>query len=271
MKSPQNWSQQIVHIARSMQQQLRYLQDCGYTFLPRMQLGNQQTKQEQIMSQTKQITTTDSSVHNSSSTPAAQPADHETSQHSATNTAQAQLDQLQRQEIGDCMRCKLCSHRTHIVFGVGNPQAKLVFVGEAPGAAEDAQGEPFVGRAGQLLTRMIEAMGFKRQDVYICNVIKCRPPDNRDPEPDEVKACEPFLKQQLSILQPKVIVALGRYACQCLLRANQTMSKLRGTWSSYEGVCLMPTFHPAYLLRSPSKKREAWEDLRQVLQKLQEA
>jgi DNA polymerase len=137
-------------------------------------------------------------------------------------------------------------------------------VGEAPGADEDEQGEPFVGKAGQLLTKMIEAMGYNREDVYICNVIKCRPPGNRNPEPDEVAACEPFLKKQLATLRPRVIVTLGKFAAQCLLRDDTPISRLRGNFRSYEGITLMPTFHPAYLLRDPSKKKEAWTDLKAV-------
>ena len=140
-----------------------------------------------------------------------------------------------------------------------------MFVGEAPGADEDAQGEPFVGKAGQLLTKMIEAMGFARGDVYICNVIKCRPPGNRNPEPDEVAACEPFLKRQLAAIRPRVIVALGKFAAQCLLRDDSPITRAaRATCADYEGIPLMPTFHPAYLLRDPSKKKEAWEDLKAV-------
>ena len=170
-----------------------------------------------------------------------------------------------RDELGDCRRCGLAGGRKNLVFGVGNPNAHLVFVGEAPGADEDAQGEPFVGKAGQLLTKMIEAMGYRREDVYICNVIKCRPPGNRNPEPAEVAACEPFLKAQLRVLRPRVIVALGKFAAQCLLRDDTPISRLRGNLRSYEGIQLMPTFHPAYLLRDPSKKKEAWEDLKAVL------
>lgn len=181
---------------------------------------------------------------------------------------QAKLTCLQNDILGNCQRCKLASGRTHVVFGSGNADARLVFVGEGPGAEEDKQGMPFVGKAGQLLTKMIEAMGLKREDVYICNVVKSRPPDNRDPEPDEVAACEPFLKAQLAIIQPQVIVALGRYAVQCLLRTEAPISQLRGKWSAYEGIALMPTFHPAYLLREPAKKREAWEDLQAVMKKL---
>jgi uracil-DNA glycosylase family 4 len=171
---------------------------------------------------------------------------------------------LVRDEIGDCRRCGLCKGRQNIVFGVGNPDAHLVFVGEAPGADEDQQGEPFVGKAGQLLTKMIEAMGYRRQDVYICNVIKCRPPGNRNPEPDEVAACEPFLKKQLGALRPRMIVTLGKFAAQCLLRDDTPISRLRGNFRTYEGIKLMPTFHPAYLLRDPSKKKEAWSDLKAV-------
>ena len=169
-----------------------------------------------------------------------------------------------REELGDCKRCKLCTTRTNIVFGVGNPDAHLVFVGEAPGADEDAQGEPFVGKAGQLLTKMIEAMGYARGDVYICNVLKCRPPGNRNPEPDEVASCEPFLKKQLGAIRPRMIVALGKFAVQCLLRDDSPISRLRGNLRTYEGIPLMPTFHPAYLLRDPSKKKLAWDDLKAV-------
>jgi uracil-DNA glycosylase family 4 len=171
---------------------------------------------------------------------------------------------LAREELGDCQRCRLAGERKNIVFGVGNPQAHLVFVGEAPGADEDQQGEPFVGKAGQLLTKMIEAMGYRREDVYICNVIKCRPPGNRNPEPDEVAACEPFLKKQLAALRPRMIVTLGKFAAQCLLRDDTPISRMRGNFRTYEGVTLMPTFHPAYLLRDPSKKKETWADLKSV-------
>ena len=171
---------------------------------------------------------------------------------------------LVREELGDCQRCKLAPSRQNLVFGVGNPDAHLVFVGEAPGADEDAQGEPFVGKAGQLLTKMIEAMGYARGDVYICNVLKCRPPGNRNPEPDEVAACEPFLKKQLGAIRPRMIVALGKFAVQCLLRDDSPISRLRGNLRTYEGIPLMPTFHPAYLLRDPSKKKLAWDDLKAV-------
>lgn len=170
-----------------------------------------------------------------------------------------------REELGDCTRCKLAGGRKTLVYGVGNPDAHLVFVGEGPGADEDEQGEPFVGKAGQLLNKMIEAMGYRREDVYICNVVKCRPPGNRNPEPDEIAACEPFLKKQLGAIRPRMIVALGKFAAQCLLRDETPISRLRGNFRTYEGIQLMPTFHPAYLLRDPSKKKEAWEDLKSVL------
>ena len=172
--------------------------------------------------------------------------------------------QVVRDDLGDCKRCKLAPSRTNLVYGVGNPDADLVFVGEAPGADEDAQGEPFVGKAGQLLTKMIEAMGYTREDVYICNVLKCRPPGNRNPEPDEVASCEPFLKRQLAAIRPRMIVALGKFAAQCLLRDDTPITRLRGGFRSYEGIPLMPTLHPAYLLRDPSKKKLAWDDLKAV-------
>jgi len=177
------------------------------------------------------------------------------------------LDEIRR-ELGDCQRCKLCSGRKQIVFGSGNPKAELVFVGEGPGEEEDKQGIPFVGAAGQLLTKMIEAMKFSRDTVYICNVVKCRPPGNRNPEPDEIQACEPFLRAQLRVIKPKVIVALGKFAAQTLLREDTAITRLRGQWRQYEGIDLMPTFHPAYLLRSPDEKKKAWMDLQDVMKKL---
>jgi DNA polymerase len=194
---------------------------------------------------------------------AVSPAD-ETSPAVAPRPGAAGL-KLVRDELGDCQRCRLKDGRKQIVFGVGNPEADLVFVGEAPGADEDRVGEPFVGAAGQLLTKMIEAMGFGRQDVYICNVIKCRPPGNRNPEPDEVASCEPFLKKQLAALRPRMIVTLGKFAAHCLLRVDTPITRLRGNFRSYEGIQLMPTYHPAFLLRDPSRKREAWSDLQMVV------
>ena len=181
--------------------------------------------------------------------------------------AAARLAAIQK-ELGPCTRCKLCERRTQIVFGVGDPNARLVFVGEAPGRDEDLQGEPFVGAAGKLLDRMIAAMGLRRRDVYIANIVKCRPPKNRDPEPDEVAQCEPFLRQQIAAIEPEAIVGLGRYAVQTLLRDSTAITKQRGQWRQYDGIPFMPTFHPAYLLRNPAEKRGAWNDLQMVMAKL---
>ena len=170
-----------------------------------------------------------------------------------------------REDIGDCTRCKLCKlGRTQIVFGVGNPNADLMFVGEAPGRDEDAQGVPFVGRSGQKLTQIIEAIGLKREDVYIANVIKCRPPENRNPEPDEVDVCEQFLFRQIAHIKPKVIVALGTFAARSLLKTDDPISRLRGRVFDYRGAKLIPTFHPAYLLRNPACRREVWEDMKKA-------
>ena len=176
-----------------------------------------------------------------------------------------------RTDIGDdCRRCKLHTlGRKRIVFGVGNANADLMFVGEAPGADEDEQGIPFVGRAGQLLTKIIEAIGMTRDDVYIANVIKCRPPQNRNPEPDEVDTCEPFLFRQIDVIKPKVIVALGKFGAQTLLRTEEPISRLRGRIFDFRGAKLIPTFHPAYLLRNPGSKREVWEDMKLVRSLLQ--
>ena len=169
-----------------------------------------------------------------------------------------------REDLGDCRRCKLAPGRTNIVFGSGNPRAELMFVGEAPGADEDEQGLPFVGRAGQLLTRIIEAIGMSREDVYICNILKCRPPGNRNPESDEIASCEPFLLRQIAAIRPKVVCALGSFGAQTLLRTKEPISRLRGQFIDYRGARLMATFHPAYLLRNPGEKRKVWEDVQKI-------
>jgi len=166
--------------------------------------------------------------------------------------------------LAGCPRCKLSAGRKNIVFGQGNPKADLMFVGEAPGRDEDEQGLAFVGRAGQLLTKIIEAMGMKRENVYICNVIKCRPPNNRNPEPDEVASCRPFLDEQIRLISPKVIVTLGTFAAQALLETDESIGRLRGRWRTARGVRVMPTFHPAFLLRSPERKKDVWEDMKLV-------
>jgi uracil-DNA glycosylase len=170
-----------------------------------------------------------------------------------------------REDLGECTRCKLHSTRNKIVFGDGNPKAELVFVGEGPGADEDAQGLPFVGRAGKLLTQMIEAMGLQRKDVYICNVVKCRPPENRQPEEDEVHTCSPFLLRQIDTIAPKVIVCLGATAAKTLLQTNRGISQFRGEWLEFRGRKLLATYHPAYLLRNPPAKSEVWKDLQKVM------
>jgi len=188
------------------------------------------------------------------------------------NTAEQHenLDKI-RKNLGDCQRCKLGKTRKNLVFGVGNPRARLVFVGEGPGADEDLKGEPFVGDAGKILNRIITAMGIKREDVYICNVVKCRPPGNRDPESDEISACSPFLLRQIQSIQPEVIVALGKFASQTLLGTKDPISRLRGKFRDFHGIPLMPTYHPSYLLRSGGNSDsfwDVWEDMTQVLQLL---
>jgi DNA polymerase len=170
-----------------------------------------------------------------------------------------------RADLGDCTRCKLCRGRHNIVFGDGSEKADLVFVGEGPGHDEDVQGLPFVGRAGKLLTQMIEAMGLDRRDVYICNVVKCRPPENRTPERDEIATCSPFLLRQLEAIRPKVIVCLGSVAAQTLLGTNRSISHYRGEWLDFRGAKLMATYHPAYLLRNPGAKGDVWKDLQKVM------
>ncbi|HVS74064.1 MAG TPA: uracil-DNA glycosylase [Candidatus Acidoferrales bacterium] len=170
-----------------------------------------------------------------------------------------------REEIGDCKRCRLCEQRNTIVFGDGNPRAELMFVGEGPGRDEDAQGLPFVGRAGKLLTQMIEAMGLERKDVYIANVVKCRPPENRTPEKDEIAICSPFLLRQIDVIRPKVLVCLGGVAAQTLLQTNRSVSHFRGQWLDFRGARLLATYHPAYLLRNPNAKGDVWKDLQMVM------
>jgi DNA polymerase len=167
-----------------------------------------------------------------------------------------------------CTKCKLAKTRTQVVYGVGNPHADLMFIGEAPGRDEDIKGEPFVGRAGQLLTEIIKAMKLTRDDVYIANVIKCRPPENRNPEPDELDACRPFIKRQIELIQPKVIVTLGKFALQSLTGRSYAISAARGQWADYGGIKVMPTYHPAYLLRTPSAKKDVWQDMKKVMGEL---
>ncbi len=173
-----------------------------------------------------------------------------------------------RSDLGECRRCKLSRARTHIVFGAGNPKASLVFVGDGPGYDEDRQGQPFVGSAGQLLDRIIAAIKMTREEVYLCNVVKCRPPRNRTPETEEIAACLPFLERQIAVIQPRFICALGGTAAQSLLRSPLHISKLRGSFHNYKGIRLMPTFHPDYLNHHPEKKRETWEDLKMIMREM---
>jgi uracil-DNA glycosylase family 4 len=171
-------------------------------------------------------------------------------------------------EAHNCNACRLAGTRTNVVFGVGNPNADLMFIGEAPGRDEDERGEPFVGRAGQLLTDIIKAMKLTRDDVYIANVIKCRPPENRNPEPDELESCRPFIQRQVALIQPKVIVTLGRFGLQSLTEKSYGISAVRGQWLDYRGIKLMPTYHPAYLLRNPAAKKDVWNDMKKVMAEL---
>ncbi len=175
-----------------------------------------------------------------------------------------------KKRLEECKECPLHKGRTNLVFGSGNPRAALMFVGEAPGADEDLQGLPFVGRAGQLLTKMIEAINMRRENVYIANILKCRPPNNRPPMPEEVAACSPFLMEQIKIIRPKIICALGKFASQFLLRTDEPISALRGKFRDCDGILMMPTYHPAYLLRNPNDKRLVWEDLKKIRDELKE-
>jgi len=190
----------------------------------------------------------------------------------SAETSAGELSALEavRAELGDCRRCSLGGLRHRLVFGEGNPHAELVFVGEAPGADEDAQGRPFVGRAGQLLTKIIAAMGLKREEVYICNILKCRPPGNRNPQPEEIAACEPFLIRQIEAIRPRVLCALGGFAAHTLLKSEAPITVLRGRFQAYQGIPLMPTYHPAYLLRNPGAKKQVWEDVQAIMKALRD-
>jgi len=181
-----------------------------------------------------------------------------------------ELNRLETEQVRVCQKCGLCRGRTQTVFGGGSPHAELMFIGEAPGQEEDRQGKPFVGRAGKLLDRMIFAMGLRREEVYITNIVKCRPPQNREPHAEEIEACRPYLERQIELIQPRIICCLGRPASNSLLGYNRSMGELRGNWYSYRGIPVMPTYHSAYLLRSPGQKRKAWEDLKKIVIALQE-
>jgi uracil-DNA glycosylase family 4 len=248
--------EEILGLARSVRQRLEWEAEGGVSALPRGRRGRHLPRRTPEPAIAEPPEATGPALVTAPPSPPRSPA------------AAALALKVVRDDLGDCRRCKLAPLRRNIVFGVGDPAAPLVFVGEAPGENEDLQGEPFVGKAGELLTRMIVAMGFARGETYICNVIKCRPPGNRNPELDEIAACEPFLISQLGAIAPRVIVTLGKFAAQALLRSDAPISALRGRFQRYQGIALMPTFHPAYLLRNPSAKREVWEDLKQVMREL---
>jgi uracil-DNA glycosylase family 4 len=249
----------LFQISASLRYYIETLQESGVSGLPQAAAGKRVDAEKRETEKPEDVPLT------SSSSMIAQTGDLFVSPQ--VQTVQT-LEEL-RAEIGDCRRCKLCQGRTQIVFGVGNPQAELVFVGEGPGRDEDLQGEPFVGRAGRLLTEIItKGMKMRREDVYICNVVKCRPPENRNPEPDEIAACEPFLIRQLELIKPQWIVALGAFAAQTLLKTKTPISRLRGNWYTYKGIKLMPTLHPAYLLRNPADKRLVWQDIQAVLREM---
>jgi DNA polymerase len=242
------------HTRKALADRIRYYQDLGiYDFYRRRQQDSALPVVEP----------------NLAATPETLPPMPQSNAALATRTDRTSALRLIREEIGDCTRCRLHKQgRKQIVFGVGNPNADLMFIGEAPGADEDEQGEPFVGRAGQLLNNMIKAMGLRREDVYIANIIKCRPPSNRTPERDECETCSPFLMQQIKAISPKAIVALGAVAAKTLLAVNAPMSELRGHWYDFRGTKLAVTYHPAFLLRDPRQKKEAWKDLQMVMQEL---
>ena len=241
---------------------LRYYEDIGIRefFRDRIAPAGLNVELEQVVSQTPvSVAYEDAQTMNESSIPRLITA--------IPKIGEGTLQTI-REDIGDCIRCKLHKGRTKIVFGDGHPHAKLLFIGEGPGRDEDLQGLPFVGRAGKLLTQMIEAMGLKRSDVYICNVVKCRPPENRAPEGDEVEACSPFLFRQIDLVAPKVIVCLGAIAAQTILETTRGISQFRGQWQEFRGRKLMATYHPAYLLRNPAAKSEVWKDLQKVMTEL---
>jgi DNA polymerase len=250
----------------------RYYDDLslGEFYIDRRAMGKRSVKPAAIRPQTAALATPDSvpAVTTSAIRVAPNPVlpvIQASSLFEAIERVEGDTLELIRENLGECTRCRLHKQRNKIVFGVGNPQAELVFVGEGPGHDEDVQGLPFVGRAGKLLTQMIEAMGLKREDVYICNVVKCRPPENRKPEDDEVATCSPYLYRQLDVIAPKAIVCLGGVAAQTLLKTKDPISRFRGNWFDFRNTKLLATYHPAYLLRNPNAKGEVWKDLQKVM------
>ena len=247
---------------------LRYYNDLnlGEFFIDRRTMGKRSVKPAAVPLQTTAVAPLAAAAAATSAAPASiLPVVQAVSLFEALDRVDGDTLELVRENLGECTRCRLHKQRNKIVFGVGNPRAELVFVGEGPGHDEDMQGLPFVGRAGKLLTQMIEAMGLQREDVYICNVVKCRPPENRKPEDDEVATCSPYLYRQLDVIAPKAIVCLGGVAAQTLLKTKDPISRFRGNWFDFRNSKLLATYHPAYLLRNPNAKGEVWKDLQKVM------
>jgi len=247
---------------------LRYYNDLnlGEFFIDRRTMGKRSVKPAAVPLQTTAAAPMAAAAAATSAAPASiLPVVQAVSLFEALDHVEGDTLELVRENLGECTRCRLHKQRNKIVFGVGNPRAELVFVGEGPGHDEDVQGLPFVGRAGKLLTQMIEAMGLQREDVYICNVVKCRPPENRKPEDDEVATCSPYLYRQLDVIAPKAIVCLGGVAAQTLLKTKDPISRFRGNWFDFRNTKLLATYHPAYLLRNPNAKGEVWKDLQKVM------
>jgi uracil-DNA glycosylase family 4 len=247
---------------------LRYYNDLnlGEFFIDRRTMGKRSVKPREVPLQTTAVAPMAVVAAATSAAPVGiLPVVQPVSLFEALDRVEGDTLELVRENLGECTRCRLHKQRNKIVFGVGNPRAELVFVGEGPGHDEDVQGLPFVGRAGKLLTQMIEAMGLQREDVYICNVVKCRPPENRKPEDDEVATCSPYLYRQLDVIAPKAIVCLGGVAAQTLLKTKDPISRFRGNWFDFRNTKLLATYHPAYLLRNPNAKGEVWKDLQKVM------
>jgi DNA polymerase len=247
---------------------LRYYDDLnlGEFFIDRRTMGKRSVKPREVPMQTTAVAPMAVAAAATSAAPIGiLPVVQAVSLFEALDRVEGDTLELVRENLGECTRCRLHKQRNKIVFGVGNPRAELVFVGEGPGHDEDVQGLPFVGRAGKLLTQMIEAMGLHREDVYICNVVKCRPPENRKPEDDEVATCSPYLYRQIDVIAPKAIVCLGGVAAQTLLKTKDPISRFRGNWFDFRNTKLLATYHPAYLLRNPNAKGEVWKDLQKVM------
>ncbi|MBI4848455.1 MAG: uracil-DNA glycosylase [Nitrospirae bacterium] len=250
-------------ILKKIKKSIEFYEELGFKYLPvRLAQKSKSTKvqkykSEEVQESSSEILNPESGINSPELRP-------QVSGHGDKVSALKEL----REEIGDCQRCKLCQKRTNIVFGEGSPDAKLMFIGEGPGRDEDIQARPFVGEAGQLLTKMIGKMGLKRGEVYIANIVKCRPPNNREPEADEIATCRPFVEKQIEIIKPEVIVSLGKVSSHALLNLKTPISRLRGTFSERNNIPLMPTFHPAYLLRNPKDKWLTWDDMKKVLEKL---